>query len=269
VSALRTALPDFEALESLANKSSTLSTLDARAKVLVTLTFIVTVVSFDRYTVAGLLPLFLFPVVLTSLGNIPTRVIARGVLWASPFAVMVGVFNPIFDQQVMLTVAGLGISGGWLSFASILIRFALTVSAGLVLVASTGFAPLCEALRRLGVPRLFTTQLLMLNRYMLVLADEAARMSLARELRASGRAMPLTVYGPLLGHLLLRSVQRAQRIHQAMLSRGFNGQLQHHATLKWQPRDTVFVGTCLAGLVLTRQFDLTRLVGQHVLGWIR
>ena len=267
--ALRTALHDFEALESLATQYSTLSALDARAKLLVTLSFIITVVSFDRYTVAGLLPLFLFPVVLAGLGNIPTRIIVRGVLLASPFAVMVGMFNPIFDRQVVITVAGLGISGGFLSFASILIRFALTVSVGLVLVASTGIAPLCEALRRLGVPCLLTTQLLMLNRYMWMLADEVASMSLARELRANGRTMPLRVYGPLLGHLLLRSMQRAQRIHHAMLARGFDGQFHHSSAMKWQRRDTVFAGTSVAGLVLVRQLDLTHLVGQFVLGWAR
>ena len=267
--ALRTALIDFEALESLATKPSTLSNLDARAKLLVTLAFIFTVVSFDRYTVAGLLPLFLFPVVLAGLGHMPARILVRGVLLASPFAVMVGMFNPIFDQQVMIKVAGLGISGGWLSFASILIRFALTVSAGLILVASTGFAPLCDALRCLGVPRPFITQLLMLHRYMLVLASEGARMSLAHELRANGSALPLSVYGPLLGHLLLRSVQRAQRLHQAMLSRGFDGQLHHSASLKWQTRDTMFAITCVAGLGLVRQFDLAQLAGQLVIGWAR
>lgn len=269
MSALRTALHDFEALDSLATKSSTLSTVDARAKVLVTLAFIITVVSFERYAVAGLLPLFLFPVVLAGLGNIPNRVIARGVLLASPFAVMVGIFNPMFDQREILNVAGLGISGGWISFSSIVIRFALTVSAGLILVASTGFAAFCEALGQLGVPRLFTTQLLMLHRYMWVLANETSRMSLARDLRANGRAMPLTVYGPLLGHLLLRSVQRAHRIHQAMMSRGFDGQFHHGSAPKWQTRDTVFTGACVAGLVVARQFDLANLAGHIVMGWVR
>ena len=115
--------------------------------------------------------------------------------------------------------------------ASILIRCALTVSTGLILVASTGFNPLCEGLTRLGLPQVFTTQLMLLHRYAVVLADEAARMSLARELRACGRAIPLAIYGPLLGHLLLRALQRAQRLHQAMLSRGFDGRL-HRTDLR-------------------------------------
>ncbi|MBV5297458.1 MAG: cobalt ECF transporter T component CbiQ [Rhodoferax sp.] len=269
MSSISQALRDFQSLESLAAQDSVLSALDARAKILVTLGFIVTVVSFDRYAVAALLPLALFPVILAALGNIPERVIGRSVLLAAPFAVMLGALNPFFDQQVVLQVAGYGITGGWLSFASILVRFVLTVSAGLILVASTGFAPLCAGLGRLGLPQVLTTQLLLLHRYAGVLANEAARMSQARELRANGRALPLAVYGPLLGHLLLRALQRAQRIHQAMLARGFDGQLHRSASLAWQRRDTLFLGACLLGFVLARQLDLAHLMGVLVLGIVR
>ncbi|MDD2919357.1 energy-coupling factor transporter transmembrane component T [Rhodoferax sp.] len=269
MSSIAQALQDFQSLESLAAKDSALSALDARAKILVTLGFIVTVVSFDRYAVAALLPLAFFPVVMAALGNIPGRLIGRAVLLASPFAVMLGAFNPLFDPQVELRVAGVGIGGGWLSFASILIRFALTVSAGLILVAGTGFAPLCVGLGRLGLPQVMTTQLLLLHCFTWVLANEAARMSLARELRANGRSLALAVYGPLLGHLLLRALQRAQRIHQAMLARGFNGQLHRRAVMDWQRRDTVFVGVCLLGFVLVRQLDLVHELGALVLGMVR
>jgi cobalt/nickel transport system permease protein len=256
---------DFRSLESIAARTSALSALDARAKILVTFGFILTVVSFDRYTVAALLPLALFPVMLMHMGNIPPRVIGRGILLASPFAFMMGIFNPLFDNQPMMTVGGYGISGGWVSFVSILVRFALTVSVCLVLVAGTGFNALCDGLRRLGLPQVFTNQLLLLHRYAIVLIDEATRMNLARELRAAGKAMPLSVYGPLLGHFLLRALQRAQRIHQAMLSRGFSGSLQLHSSSRWQRHETLFVSACVLCFGLARQVDLSKLIGHLVL----
>ena len=263
------ALRDFRSLESIAAQTSALSELDARAKILATFGFLLTVVSFDRYTVAALLPLVLFPVVVMHMGNIPLRVIGRGILLASPLAIMMGMFNPLFDHQVMAVVAGYGVSAGWLSFASILLRFALTVSAGLVLVAGTGFNPLCDGLRRLGFPEVFTNQLLLLHRYALVLTDETTRMSLARELRANGKSLSLSVYGPLLGHLLLRAMQRAQRIHQAMLSRGFTGSLQRDSSLRWQRRDTLFLGACVLGFGVARRFDLAQLIGLAMVGLAR
>jgi len=269
VSPINTALRDFESLERLATEPSALSALDPRAKILATLGFIFTVVSFHRTSVAALLPLAAFPVVLAALGNVPWRMIGRSVLLASPFAVMLGMFNPLLDQQTVLTMAGVPVSSGFLSFVSILIRFALTVSAGLILLASTGFHPICSGLSRLGLPQLFTTQLLLLHRYALVLAGETARMSLARELRANGRPMRLAIYGPLLGHLLLRALQRAQRVHQAMLSRGFDGGLHRSATGHWQHRDTLFLSACMLGFVLARQLDLAHLLGALVLAVAR
>jgi cobalt/nickel transport system permease protein len=262
VSSINTALRDFESLDALAARPTVLSRLDPRAKILATLGFIVIVVSFDRYAVAALLPFALFPVVMAELGDISMRMIARKVLIASPFAIMVGLFNPWLDQKPLLELLGYSVAGGWVSFASILIRFSLTVSAALVLVASTGFHPVCVGLGRMGVPHVFTTQLLFLHRYALVLAGEAARMSLARELRSGSHgALSLAVYGSLLGHLLLRAMERAQRIYQAMVARGFDGELRSCQVLAWHGLDWLFLLVCWASFVLARQVDLTHRLG--------
>ena len=88
----------------------------------------------------------------------------------------------------MLVLAGVELSAGWVSLASIVLRIALSVSAAVVLVGSTGMPALCAALARLGVPRVFTLQLLFLHRYLFVLVGEAQRLSTALDLRAlSGR----------------------------------------------------------------------------------
>ena len=263
---IENALRDFDSLDAFAARPTALSQLDPRAKILATLGFIVAVVSFDRYAVAALLPFAVFPVLLAGLAEIPLRVIGRKVLLASPFAVMIGLFNPLLDQQPVLTLYGLEISGGWVSLASLLIRFCLSVAAALVLLASTGFHGVCVGLGRLGAPQVFTTQLLFLHRYALVLGGEAARMGLARELRGgSGAAMSLGVYGSLLGHLLLRALERAQRIHQAMLSRGFDGALRDNRLLHWRASDWAFLTVCGVSFALARQVDLAHLLGDILL----
>ena len=81
-----------------------------------------------------------------------------------------------------------------------MLRFLLTASAALVLTATTSFNGVCLALERLRVPDVFVTQLLLLYRYIFVLADEALRMARARSLRAVGRrGMGLRVYAQILG----------------------------------------------------------------------
>jgi cobalt/nickel transport system permease protein len=78
--------------------------------------------------------------------------ILRKILLASPFALMMGLFNPLFEPQPLVELAGCTVAAGWVSFASIMIRFGLTVAAALVLVASTGFYQVCVGLGRLGLP---------------------------------------------------------------------------------------------------------------------
>jgi len=266
MSRLEAALRDLRSLEALAGRDTALARIDARAKVLATLVFIVVVVSFDRYTVAALLPLVAYPVLLAVMGEVPAAPVLRKLLVAAPFAVLVGLANPLVDRTPMLALGETAISGGWVSFASILLRFALTVSAALVLVAGTGMHTLCVALARLGVPSVFTAQLLFLFRYAFVLGAEAARMGTARTLRAGGRRARLADWAPLIGHLLLRAFERAQRIHLAMTARGFDGELRSLRSLRWSSRDTAFVlGWCLF-FVLARAGDLPQTLGRLLLG---
>lgn len=266
VSGMGDSLHALHSLDAMASRPSALTPFDPRARILATLTFIVAVVSFERYAVLALLPFAAFPLALCAAGGISLRSVARQVLVASPFAIMVGIFNPLLDTAPLLNLLGVPVSGGWVSFGSILLRFALTVSAVLGLVASTGLPTICAGLEQLGVPRVFTLQILLMQRYAVVLAGEASRMRMAHELRAGVITLRLATYASLLGHLLLRSLDRAQRVHQAMQARGFDGQLQRLRCAAWQGRDSVLLAACIFGCGLARSINLPRELGHWLLG---
>lgn len=270
MSRIAAALDDLRSLDALAARPTALARRDARAKLLVTLVFVVTVVSFDRYSVAALLPLALFPVVLAAQAELTARTIVRALALAAPFALAVGLANPLLDREPMLALGGVAISAGWVSFASIALRVALSASALVVLVAGTGMHALCAALARLGAPRVFTVQLLLLHRYLFVLAGEALRLHTAWSLRATaGRAPPLPVFASLAGQLLLRTVDRAHRVHQAMLARGFDGELRTLDATRWRRGDTAFVSAWCSYFAVVRAVDLPQLAGAALTGLAR
>jgi cobalt/nickel transport system permease protein len=266
MSRIDSALSDLRLVDTLAARDTPLARIDPRAKIVATIAFLVAVVSFDRYAVAALVPFALFPALLAVQGEVPAAWILRKLALAAPFAVLVGLFNPLFDREPVLALGDVVVSGGWVSFASILLRFALTVAAALVVAAATGMQTLCAALGRLGVPRVFVSQLLLLYRYAFVLGGEAARTATARELRGAGGAPGLAVYGPLVGHLLLRAFARAERIHQAMRSRGFEGEVRPLRVLSWRRGDTLFVAAWLAFFALARAVDLSHVAGSLLVG---
>jgi cobalt/nickel transport system permease protein len=93
------------------------------------------------------------------------------------------------------------------------------------LTGSTSLAQLLSGLRRLRSPEALNSILSMMYRYTSLLSEEYSRMERARDSRT---VRPLgsrrfKVYGHQLGTLILRSWDRAERIHAAMLSRGFDG----------------------------------------------
>lgn len=266
--AIETAFLDIGRLDRMARQASPVHGLDPRSKVLATLAFLVAVVSFPRHEVSALVPFALFPALLLARSGLPASFILEKTLLAAPFALMIGLFNPFLDREILLRVAGVGISGGFLSLASIMLRFALTVTAALVLVGTTGMNGVCLALERLGMPRAFAVQLLFLHRYLFVLGEEAGRMHMARRLRAfGGRGMGLPAYAPLVGHLLLRTLDRAQRVHMAMLCRGFTGEIVTGRTLRFRRPDLAFVLGWGAFFLAARLWNLPLLLERLLEGF--
>lgn len=269
MASIHNAVLDLKSLDLLANADSKIHRLDARAKVLVTLVFILCVVSWDRYELTALLPFFIFPVVMISMSGFPPLFLLRKIILLCPFILAVGIFNPVFDREILLQLGPVGISGGWLSFASILVRSVLTVGAAFILVGVTGFTSVCQALERLGMPKVFAVQLLFLYRYIFVLAEESGRASRARELRSCGKkGQGISSFGSLVGHLLLRTWQRAERIHVAMLARGFTGAFHASRQSRFGASETIFVLFWSILFIFLRLQNASLLLGTLITGLV-
>ena len=261
------AILDFKRLDALASGDTALHRLDPRAKVIVTALFIMAVASHDRYAITRLFPFFIFPAALIAAGNLPLGYIARKILLICPFVIAVGIFNPFIDRATVVQLGTIGISGGWLSLSSIIIRSSLTVGTAFALLALTGFPSICRALEQLGMPRPFTVQLLFLYRYIFVLTDEAGRASRAKELRSCGKkGQGMASFATLVGHLLLRTWQRAERIHVAMLSRGFDGSFRSSRKSSFGSKEFIFVAMWGLFLITARFIDLPKLIGTFITG---
>lgn len=263
---LQRTLYNLRQLEELARGRTWVHTLHPLVKLLVTLCYIVIVVSFRRDEILLLLPLFLYPWLMLALGEIPAGPILRKLLLVSPFVLGIGIMNPIFDRE-MVVVAGISIAHGWVTFLSILIKSGLTVSAGLLLIATTGLDQLALSLRMLKVPRIFVLQLLLTYRYLSVLLEELARMLRAYGLRAPGqKGIRRDTWGPMAGQLLLRTMDRAERIYQAMVLRGFTGEYHPGIIPAAGPKDLAYLALWTLFFLLARAVPLSALLGKLMTG---
>jgi cobalt/nickel transport system permease protein len=169
----------------------------------------------------------------------------------------------LFDTNVVLTVFGIPVTGGWISFLSIIIKFILTVSTALLLIATTSFPGICEALERLKLPRVFVIQLLFLYRYLFVFLEEALKTIRAREARSFGkRGKEMKTFIKLISVFLIRTVERAEKIYQAMLSRGFRGEIKVLRRYGLRPQDVIFGISSVIIFYALRNYDIVHFVGE-------
>ncbi|SNS06390.1 cobalt/nickel transport system permease protein [Geodermatophilus pulveris] len=156
----------------------------------------------------------------------PAR-LARGLAIEVPF-VLFAVLLPFVAQGPRVEVAGLALSeSGLVAAGGLLAKATLSVLAAVVLAATTEPRALLAGLERLRLPALLVQILMFMMRYTDVVAGELARMRVARESRGfRGRHLgALRVLGPAAGSLFVRSYERGERVHLAMLSRGYAGRL--------------------------------------------
>jgi cobalt/nickel transport system permease protein len=257
---------DLGHLDNLSYNDTIIHRLDPRAKLLVTMGFIIVVVSFPKYALTSLVPLFFFPILMVYLAELPVGFLLKKLLIISPFAVFIGIFNPFLDREVLVHLGPFDITGGWISFGSVILRFVLTVGAALVLIATTSFPGICNALDRLKVPRLFVIQLMFLYRFIFVLTEEALRMVRARRMRSVEKKRPdLKQFVQMVGLLFIRTLERAERIYRAMRNRGFDGEIRTVKRLRFTLRDLLFLCLFIMLFVVFRFYNPSQLLGNLVL----
>lgn len=153
-----------------------------------------------------------------SVARIPMDYLIRRLLLIAPM--LVGIALSVLLSQGS---AGLELA------ATLVARAFVAFLASLWLVNTTPFEVLLLAAQRLGMPSLFAAMLAMMYRYLFVIFDELAKMNTARRARSFGGRFVVREWiesAQLIGRLLIRSVDRAERIHGAMCARGWDGRVR-------------------------------------------
>lgn len=164
-----------------------------------------------------------------ALARIPAGWVARRAVIEAPFVVL-AVLLPFTGAAPHVEVGWLGLTlsePGLLGAWTILVKGTLGVLTSLTLAATTPLRDLLLGLQRLHAPALVVTIATLMLRYVDVIAGEARRMRLARISRGHDPRFlwqaGATATG--VGALFVRSYERGERVHLAMLSRGWTGQM--------------------------------------------
>ena len=199
----------------------------AHLKVAGLFAFMLTVVATPRewYAVFALYLLVVLAVIAVS--RVPFGHIGRRMVIEVPFVVF-ALLMPFVATGPRVEVLGLSLSeAGLLASWGLLAKGTLGVMASLTLAATTEPRDLLQGLERLRVPSQVVQIMSFMIRYLDVVMDEMRRMRIARESRGfrGGALRSWPVAARTAGALFIRSYERGERVHLAMLSRGYTGTL--------------------------------------------
>lgn len=253
---------ELRQMDELAAGSSAFHRLHPLSKLAVTVFYIALVVSFPKYDLTGLVVMLLYPVLAFQAAELRIRDCFYKLRVVLPLVCAVGLANPFFDRAPMLYLGSVSVPGGVVSMLTLMMKGVFSLMASFLLIATTKIDALCAALRQLHVPQLITSLFLLTYRYISVLLEEASAMATAYRLRAPGqKGVHISAWGPFLGQLLLRSMDRAQELYGSMLLRGYRGEFPYCAPQKARIHDVLFSVCSIASFIPARLVNLPQLLG--------
>lgn len=142
-------------------------------------------------------------------------------------------------ESVQVVGVSLSVDGLWATW-NILVKAGLGATMSIALSATTPVAELLHGMTRLRVPRLLVAIIAFMLRYIDVLVEQLGRMR--RSMVARGHdprwLWQIKPIASSAGALFVRSYERGERVHQAMLARGYSGVMpvvndRHASTREW------------------------------------
>jgi cobalt/nickel transport system permease protein len=206
---------------------SWLHRLPAHVKLVALVGFMLVVVATPREWFAAFGGYVLLLLVLVAISRVPPSYLAKRMVVEVPFVVFALVL-PFVATGPRTEVAGLSLSEhGLLGAWGLLVKGTIGVLASLLLAATTEPRALLAGLERLRVPTQLVQIMGFMIRYLDVVTDELRRMRVARESRGFTARDPRhwPVIAKSAGVLFIRSYERGERVHLAMLARGYDGKL--------------------------------------------
>jgi len=169
--------------------------------------------------------LIIFTVIL--IAKLPPLTVIRRMVIEVPFVIF-AVLMPFFSAGPYVSVLGMQLSeAGLTAGIGLLFKGTIGVLSSITLASTTPMREVLSGLSRLKVPNMLVEIAAFMVRYVDVVVDEMRRMRIARQSRGyfeTGiRSWP--VIAKAAGALFIRAYERGERVHLAMLSRGYQGKM--------------------------------------------
>ena len=214
-------------IEELSLQDSFLEQIDPRVKLIIV--FLFSIVMAASYRFATLITALFICSIILLIGKVPLKEIFKRLIPVNTLIILLWLILPfsVKGDPVFLMGPFTATKAGVIYTAQISIKSNAIMLMLIAVIASTRIFTIGHALHKLGFPTKLVQLFLFTFRYIHVIYREYLRLLNAMKIRGFEPRTNLHTYKTfayLVGMLLVKSSDRAKRVHNAMLCRGFNGQ---------------------------------------------
>jgi len=256
------AIHEINYMDTLASRDNYINNIHPLVKIMLSVLYIVTVISCNKYDIASTAGMVVYPFAVFILSEVPFIESIKKLRLVLPLVLLMVIFNPLYDR-IPVIIYGIHTTSGVLSMVTLIMKGIFAILSSYLLIATTKIEHICYALRMVHIPKIIVTQLLLLYRYLPLLLTEAGRVTQAYSLRAPGqKGIHFKVWGSLTGQILLRSMDRAGRVYESMLLRGYNGEFTYTVIhVKICYKDIIYLVIWTMVIILFRKVPVFYLAG--------
>lgn len=263
MSKLNQAIHNIHYLDEAAEQDNWINRIHPLAKVIVTVWYMILVMSYPKYNLTGLAGMSLYPIAGMILGEIPVKRAFRQLKGILLLVCMVGIANTVLDRNQVWSLGSFIVTSGMISMLTLVMKAALAVFASYLLIVTTSIENICCAFRMLHLPKILVTLIMLIYRYIVLMLKEAERVTQAYTMRAPNqRGIHYKVWGTLAGQMLLRSIDRAELVYESMTLRGFDGEFYVKGRRQMSGKSMLYGGLWCAALLVLRLVPVFEIVGE-------
>ena len=234
------AISNIRKIDELGDRNTMIHGIDSSIKIIVTIIYVIKVISMKQFIISDITCIVLYPLILFKVGKVPIKFIVKKIIFILPIILGLSVINLIIDFSYSEI------------YFSLLLLFKCTFAliGALLLIVTTGVNNLAFGLKKLKIPNILIMQILMLYRYIILMMEEFYRVKSAYELRTLGeKSMTMKDYGQIVGQMFLKTIDRSEKVYEAMKLRGFEEDLYINSNKRAGRIDFLYLIICTVILI--------------------
>ena len=235
-------------IDNKSNNNNILNKIHPLVKLIISVIYILFLTSINKYNLTITLAMSIYLIVVSIIGDLSIKNCIKRLKIVLFFLIIIGIANPILDRQVVTFIGIIPITTGMISALTLILKGIFAIISSYFLIVTTGVENICYALKKLHIPNILITIFMLIYRYIIVFLKEVQKIWIAYSLRApKQKGIHFKAWGSMIGSLMIRSIDKAEVIYQAMELRGFS---PDNFFMKNQKIDRTSIIYFMAGLLL-------------------